>query len=62
MSAPTDLEQNQYTDEKQYAKEQHDHGLVSVDEQDPDRRGSVQILESLIIEGECWICFNTRTQ
>jgi hypothetical protein len=55
MSASTDLEQKQHSDEKQYANEKHEHGLVSVDEQDPDRRGSIRILESLISEGEGWI-------
>jgi hypothetical protein len=55
MSASTDLEQKQYSGEKQYVNEKHEHGLVSVDEQDPDRRGSIRILESLISEGEGWI-------
>jgi hypothetical protein len=49
MSASTDIEQKQHSNEK------HEHGLDSVDEQDPDRRGSIQILESLISEGEGWI-------
>ena len=50
---PTDLEQRQDVDIKQFGNEKFKNDL-SVDQQELERRGSLRILENLIYEGKSW--------
>ena len=53
MSALLDSKQNHYPSEDvAYGNEKEKPGLVSADEHDHDRRGSIRILEDLISEGK----------